>query len=168
MQEHVMIHIIKQHWNMQKYLAKVKYKRTWSKLRSKLNNKHEINKKVKWDQKEMSRLGRQPKSQQEKRPKLLWLGTTHAHAWAQSKIYPVVKETKKKIGPWQLLAVILFILGETVALTNLSQSSRFKQAKPQKPMFGRHLHFMQACVQAEAHSISTSMDLNWANSSCKT
>ena len=150
-----MIHIIKQHWNMQKYLAKVKYKRTWSKSRSKLNNKHEINKKVKRDQKERSRLGRQPKSQQEKRPKLLWLGTTHAHAWAQSKIYLVVKETKKikrKIGPWQLSAVILFILGETIALTNLSQSSRFKQAKPQKPTFVCHLHFMQACVQVEAHS----------------
>ena len=96
MQEHVMIHIMKQHWNMQKYLVKVEYKRAWSKLRSKLNNKHEINKKVKWDQKEMSRLGRQPNSQQEKRPNFLWLGTTHAHAWAQSKIYPIVKETKRK------------------------------------------------------------------------
>ena len=83
MQEHVMIHIMKQHWNMQKYLAKVKYKRTWSKLKLKQSNKHETNKKIKRDKKK-SRLGRQPKSQQEKKPNLLWLDTIHAYVWAQS------------------------------------------------------------------------------------
>ena len=102
MQEHVMIHIMKQHWNMQKYLVKVEYKRAWSKLRSKLNNKHEINKKVKRDQKERSRLGQQPKSQQEKEGKCAVLAvrktpqpkassfrashqTPHARVWKKKK-----------------------------------------------------------------------------------
>ena len=81
MQERVMIQIVKQHWNMQKHLEKVKCKWTWSNLRSKLNNKYEINKKVKRDQKERNRPSRQPKSQQKEGDptSLGWAQLMHMH-----------------------------------------------------------------------------------------